>query len=82
MVYLPSRPVFNDITVVQHLAGALSEAKAREVVDAALASLGYSRGPLSHEQMLEVLEAIAASPGIVGISARFVKSRLILQVRK
>jgi hypothetical protein len=51
--------------------------KATATVDDACRSLGFSE-PLTRAQCLETLEHIALQPGIVGITARFAKSRAIL----
>lgn len=52
--------------------------RAAEVVDDAVRALGYGR-QLSRDQALAVLERISTQAGIVGIAARFVKSRVHLQ---
>ena len=52
--------------------------KANELVAHAATELGFS-GPLATTQCLEVLERIAAQPGLVGIAARFAKSRVLLR---
>ena len=59
------------------LSGTLGEEKASAIVDEAAQVLGY--GPaLDRDQALSVLEHIAQSPGLVGIAARFAKSRVHL----
>lgn len=51
--------------------------KAAAIVDEACVSLGLPT-TLSRSQCLAVLEHIALQPGIIGITARFAKSRAIL----
>ena len=59
------------------LSGTLGEEKASAIVDEAARTLGY--GPsLDRDQALSVLEHIAQSPGLIGIAARFAKSRVHL----
>jgi hypothetical protein len=53
--------------------------KAAEVVRESLKHLGFTEGALSRDQAVQALEAIAKQPGIVGISARFALSRLLLK---
>ena len=61
------------------LSGAVGEEKAQAVIDSALIERGLSpRGPLSVDQALGVLDHVAQTPGIIGITARFAKSRLHL----
>lgn len=52
--------------------------KASSAVDAAVRKLGYQATGLNQDQALSVLETIAQEPGLVGIAARFAKSRLHL----
>jgi hypothetical protein len=52
--------------------------RARELVEAAVARLDLS-SELSTEDALAVLDDIAQAPGLVGIAARFAKSRAVLR---
>lgn len=52
--------------------------KALDLVGAAARDLSYG-SELSMEQGLEILERIAVQPGLVGIAARFAKSRVLLR---
>ena len=52
--------------------------KASEIVEVAADELGFSE-PLTTTQCLEVLERVAVQPGLVGIAARFAKSRVLLR---
>lgn len=65
-------------TIVDSLAASLGEVKARELVAQALERSGVDPKTLTRREALEVLERIAKKPGLVGITARFVKSRLLL----
>ena len=56
----------------------LGEEKANALVRDAVASLGLGAGPYEESASLELLEHIAATPGIVGITARFAKARIHL----
>ncbi|HEY4159426.1 MAG TPA: hypothetical protein VGM29_15060 [Polyangiaceae bacterium] len=77
---LPSAPAdISQDELVQHLAGAVGEAKAREVIHGAVSELGFNGTRFTRAQALDVLERVALSPGIIGITARFVKSRLLLR---
>lgn len=68
-----------ELELAAHLASALGETKALEVVQSARSELRIPGGSLRRDQVLAVLDAIATEPGLVGITARFVKSRLSLQ---
>ena len=57
----------------------LGTEKAVELVTAAAKELGFFDASLSTQQCLGVLERIAAQPGLVGIAARFAKSRVLLR---
>jgi hypothetical protein len=52
--------------------------KALDLVGNAARELSFG-SELSMEQGLEVLERIAVQPGLVGIAARFAKSRVLLR---
>ena len=56
----------------------LGTEKAQELVGVAAQELGFG-DPLSTPCCLEVLERIAAQPGLVGIAARFAKSKVLLR---
>ncbi len=65
--------------LIELLAPALGDAKAREVIRQGALDLRIPNGVLTHEQALALLDKVAHAPGLVGISARFVRSRLILK---
>ena len=52
--------------------------KAGELVDTAAKELRFG-DEITVEQALEILERIAAQPGLVGSTARFAKSRVLLR---
>jgi hypothetical protein len=60
------------------LSQSVGEQKATEVVNATADRLGYN-GMLTEEQAMALLEKVAGEPGIVGVAARFARSRLILR---
>ena len=74
----PGPATFSERELASHLASALGGVKALELVRTTATKLKLPRGRMSLEQALSVLDAIADEPGLVGITARFVKSRLIL----
>lgn len=64
------------------LSQTIGEDKARDVIVEAARRLQLSLADGLHEQdVLSLLDDIAASPGIVGITARFAKSRVHLRSR-
>jgi hypothetical protein len=65
--------------VIDLLAASLGTAKAEQVVRAAAASLRLDAGAFELEQALALLDKIAEEPGIVGITARFAKTRAVLR---
>lgn len=61
------------------LSPAIGDAKAEAVVREAMFATGRNPiQPMSVEEALGVLEHIAETPGIVGVTARFAKSRVHL----
>lgn len=61
------------------LGKSLGDAKAAATIDAACDALGLGRiDPLTLTQAMDVLESIASQGGIVGVTARFAKSRVHL----
>lgn len=61
------------------LSQTIGEEKARDVIETAAVSLGLSLvDGLVGGEVLALLDEIARSPGIVGITARFAKSRVHL----
>jgi hypothetical protein len=64
--------------LVKLLASSVGVEKARECVTGAAHELGLASEELTQRDALSVLEHIAGQPGIVGITARFAKSRVHL----
>jgi len=60
------------------LSASMGIEKAHECVVAAAIALGLGGDELTQEEALLVLEHIASVPGIVGVTARFAKSRVHL----
>jgi hypothetical protein len=58
------------------LAPTLGWEKSSEVVEAATLRLGFSPQELRKDQALAVLDELTRTPGMVGIAARFARSRL------
>lgn len=59
--------------------GALGEAKARDVIAKTTKALNFPSHELERWQALQVLESIAAEPGLIGITARFAKARAVMR---
>ncbi len=74
-----SGSVVSQAALVELLAPALGDAKAKEVIRQGALDLRIPNGMLTHKQALALLDKVAHAPGLVGISARFVRSRLILK---
>jgi hypothetical protein len=61
------------------LSSSIGLEKAQECVSDAIRLLGFSRLGLTRSEALAVLELLAEQPGIVGVTARFAKSRVHLK---
>ena len=61
------------------LAHALGDAVARQAVDQAIEVLRLDLPDYDRDQALAILEIIAKKPGVIGVTAQFAKSRLILR---
>jgi hypothetical protein len=72
-------PAPEEIDLVSLLAPALGTEKARDATLAAAAKLGLDASSLSRDGALAVLEDLAQKEGIVGVVARFAKTRFLLQ---
>lgn len=64
---------------VAHMMSALGEAKALDVITKAARELHFSSREFESQQVLLLLERIAAEPGLIGITARFAKARAVLR---
>jgi hypothetical protein len=71
--------VLDSTTVTETLSPAVGEEKARAAVDAAIDVLSLDGRRMTRDDALRVLERIAQAKGVVGVCARFARSRLILQ---
>jgi len=60
------------------LVPALGEPASKKLIEETAKHLGLERDDLSFEEVMAILEHIASAPGIVGIAARFSKTRVIL----
>ncbi|MCA9629154.1 MAG: hypothetical protein KC766_15845 [Myxococcales bacterium] len=67
------------IRLVELLAPALGQDAALQAVRHACRLVGCSESELQREEAMKVLETVAEQPGLVGITGRFAKSRLLLQ---
>ncbi len=67
------------VDVIDLLAASLGTTKADHVVRSACSALRLDDGSFELEQALALLEKIAEEPGIVGITARFAKTRAVLR---
>jgi hypothetical protein len=65
--------------VVDLLASSVGATKAEHAVRAASGALRLDTSSFSLEQAMALLEKIAEEPGILGITARFAKSRALLR---
>jgi hypothetical protein len=65
--------------VVDLLAPALGKEKSHELIESRAEFLGYMKDRLNVEQALQIIASLASEPGIVGVSARFAKTRLTTQ---
>ena len=64
--------------LVKHLSRSLGQEKAEEVINETATRLGFGLIDYSRAQTLALLEELAATPGLVGVVARFAKARVIL----
>jgi len=65
--------------MIDVLARSLGKEKSEEVVSAAATQLGILGDKLPREKALLLLEHLAIQPGLVGVTARFAKTRFILR---
>jgi hypothetical protein len=65
--------------IVALLAPSLGEEKAGEIVGSAAASIDLTGELFEKTKALRLLDVLAAVPGIVGVTARFAKARMLLQ---
>ena len=73
-----SSPRIDKTALCALLSSSVGEAMALQAVNQASQRLGLKGDDFDQPQALQLLELLAASPGLMGITARFTKSRLIL----
>jgi hypothetical protein len=79
MVELSPNAVISMSSIAELLAPTLGCEKSAEVVEGAALRLGFSPEALRADQALAMLDELARTPGMVGIAARFARSRLDAQ---
>ncbi len=65
--------------LVELLAPALGEDVAQQTIERACQVVGCDINDMGRAEALRVLEVVAEQPGLVGITGRFAKSRVLLQ---
>ena len=65
-------------SIAAMLGRTLGDEKALEVVQESVVALQVNEADLSHEDALAVLEHLAGREGMVGVAARFTKTRVLL----
>jgi hypothetical protein len=76
MLDLPPEGTFSSSRIAEMLAATLGCEKSTEVVDEAIGRLRYRTDALNLAQALALLADLARTPGMVGIAARFARSRI------
>jgi hypothetical protein len=71
----PKRLAKQDIVAL--LGATMGAAKAVDVIDKACKQLNLRLDSFDADQTMDLLDVVAASPGIVGTAARFAKARVI-----
>jgi len=65
--------------IVELLATSIGEDTARSLVDGSVLRRGIDPQAITKQEALDVLEDIAAEPGLAGVTARFAKSKVHLR---
>ncbi len=73
----PSKVRVKDLA--RMLAASIGDARGEEVVKATLARLSLTESEVTRDQALEVLEILAKEAGVIGVTARFAKARMLLK---
>lgn len=73
----PSKVRVKDL--MRMLAASVGDAKGEEVVKATLARLSLTESEVTRDEALEVLEILAKEAGVIGVTARFAKARMLLK---
>jgi hypothetical protein len=68
--------------LISILSGSISESVADAQIVRAATTLSISRDSFTLKEAQDILESIANEPGLVGIAARFAKSRVALRWKK
>jgi hypothetical protein len=76
MIEIPPDGTIPSVRLAELLAPTLGWEKSSEVVDASVGRLRLAPNALTPEQAFAVLDDLARTPGMVGIAARFARSRL------
>ncbi len=61
------------------IGASVGDEKAREVLLEAARGLGLDPRAMTRQEALALLESLAHTPGIIGVSSRFGRSRLLLK---
>jgi hypothetical protein len=72
------QPTASAEQIAELLTPSLGQEKSHEVVNAALGRRAFPRQGIDYTQALELLDDLTREAGIVGVTARFAKARLIL----
>lgn len=67
--------------LVRQLGATVGDAKAAEAIDGAARALNLTPDDLEPEQALRILDALAVEPNIVGIAAKLIRVRMVLDKR-
>jgi hypothetical protein len=78
MSNLPHASSIERDELIAMLAGAVGEKPVRDAVQTACKALKLPEDAWSVDDALRILDHLAALPGLLGITARFVKTRAIL----
>jgi hypothetical protein len=73
----PQAAALTSSSIVELLAAALGREQSEDLVSKAAARLGLTSSKLQLEEALSIVDALSEEPGIVGVSARFARARLV-----
>jgi hypothetical protein len=69
----------NAVDLLPFFSPALGEDKAKETLQHHARALGLDPWLLSHDDALKLLDALSTAPGLLGVVARFAKTRFLLR---